>query len=331
MEKFIGFTIGKLRFMDSLQHLSTSLDKLVKNLVDKSKITGCKYCSRRGPEKLILRHENIAHKKEIKTEYIHTVRNSTLAELFPNLHKNFQKKWKDLPEEAFELLTRKGVYPYSYMDDSSKFEENKLPPEEAFYNDLAKQPITKEDYTFVKKLWKTFHLQNLGDLHDLYMETDTLLLADVFENYRKTILKHYGLDPIHFYTAPSLSWSAGLKFTNVKLEIPNDIKMHMFFDQGLRGGISMVSHPYERANNKQMKEYYDPKTKQSYIMFVDANNLYGWAMSQTLPTGGFKWVQRLKTDVPALTNGDKTMQEMEEDACFKNMQEWEENIKKFKR
>ena len=330
MEKFIGFTIGKLRFMDSLQHLSTSLDKLVKNLVDKSKITGCKYCSRRGPEKLILRHENIAHKKEIKTEYIHTVRNSTLAELFPNLHKNFQKKWKDLPEEAFELLTRKGVYPYSYMDDSSKFEENKLPPEEAFYNDLAKQPITKEDYTFVKKLWKTFHLQNLGDLHDLYMETDTLLLADVFENYRKTILKHYGLDPIHFYTAPSLSWSAGLKFTNVKLEIPNDIKMHMFFDQGLRGGISMVSHPYERANNKQMKEYYDPKTKQSYIMFVDANNLYGWAMSQTLPTGGFKWVQRLKTDVPALTNGDKTIQEMEEDTCFKNMQEWEENIKNLK-
>ena len=330
MEKFIGFTIGRLQFMDSLQHLSSSLDKLVNNLADKTQIIGCKYCPRRGPPNAILRHQDIAHKGDNLKEFKHTVMNQTLPELFPNLYRNFKEKWGHLPPEAFQMLTRKGVYPYSYMDSFDKFAETQLPPEEAFENDLSKENISEEDHTFVKELWKTFHLQNLGELHDLYMETDTLLLADVFENYRKTILKHYGLDPIHFYTAPSLSWSAGLKFTNVKLEIPNDIKMHLFFDQGLRGGISMVSHPYERANNKQMKEYYDPKTKQSYIMFVDANNLYGWAMSQTLPTGGFKWVQRLKTDVPALTNGDKTMQEMEEDACFKNMQEWEENIKNLK-
>ena len=345
MEKFIGFTIGKLQFMDSLQHLSTSLDKLVKNLVDKSKIKGCKYCAKRGPAKVIAKHEAIAHKKENETVYQHTVTNPELKDLFTNLYTNFKNKWKGLPEEAFELLTRKGVYPYAYMDSADRFKESKLPPKEDFYNDLVKQHITEEDYDFVKKLWETFRLKNLGELHDLYMETDTLLLADVFQNYRQVILKNYGLDPIHFYTAPSLSWSAGLKFTKVKLEIPSDIDMHMFFDRGLRGGISMVSHPYAKANNKGMKEHYDPQTKQSYIMLVDANNLYGWAMSQTLPTGGFKWVNRLKTDVQALTNGDeciKTLQEWEmdkknlqndnstlsnDDKCNKTLQEWEMDIK----
>ena len=159
-------------------------------------------------------------------------------------------------------------------------------------------------------------------------------------------MKNYGLDPIHFYTAPSLSWSAGLKFTKVKLEIPQDIDMHIFFDRGLRGGISMVSHPYAKANNKAMKEYYDPQTKQSYIMLVDANNLYGWAMSQPLPTGGFEWVHSLKTDVQSLTNGDegviKTLHEWEMgekslqddsdtpshgDKTIKTMEEWETDIK----
>ena len=279
MEKFIGFTIGKLQFIDTLQHLSTSLDKLVKNLVDKTKVQGCKYCPRRGTAKVIAKHETIAHKKEFETLYQHTVTKSELKDLFTNLYDNFKKKkeWENLPEEAFELLTRKGVYPYAYMDSADRFKESKLPPKEDFYNDLAKEHITEEDHTFVKKLWKTFRLKNLGELHDLYMETDTLLLADVFQNYRQVIMKNYGLDPIHFYTAPSLSWSAGLKFTKVKLEIPSDIDMHMFFDRGLRGGISMVSHPYAKANNKGMKDYYDPQTKQSYIMLVDANNLYGWA------------------------------------------------------
>ena len=136
------------------------------------------------------------------------------------------------------------------------------------------------------------------------METDTLLLADVFESYRKSIHSNYELDPIHFFTAPSLSWTAGLKFTNARLEIPHDINIHMFIDQGLRGGISMIANHYAIANNKEMKRCYDPKTKQSYIMFLDANNLYGWAMSQALPTGGFKWVYNLKTDVPTITKGN---------------------------
>ena len=277
MEKFIGFTIGRLQFMDSLQHLSSSLDKLVNNLVEKTQIIGCKYCPRRGPPNAILRHQNIAHKGDNLKEFKHTVMNQTLPELFPNLYNNFKKKkaWKNLPPEAFQMLTRKGVYPYSYMDSFDKFAETQLPPKEKFYNDLSKENISEEDYTFVKELWKVFKLKNLGELHDLYMETDTLLLADVFENYRGVIHKNYGLDPVHFYTAPALSWSAGLKFTKIKLEIPLDVNMHIFFDLGLRGGISMVVEHFARANNKYMKELFDPETLQSFIQLVDANNLYG--------------------------------------------------------
>ena len=90
----------------------------------------------------------------------------------------------------------------------------------------------------------------------------------------------------HFYTAPSLSWSAGLKFTKARLEIPHDINIHIFIDKGLRGRLSMIANQYSKANKLEMKEYYDPKLKPSYIFFTDANNLYGWVMSQALPTGG---------------------------------------------
>ena len=196
--------------------------------------------------------------------------------------------------------------------------ETQLPPKEKFYNDLSKENISEEDYTFVKELWKVFKLKNLGELHDLYMETDTLLLADVFENYRGVIHKNYGLDPVHFYTAPALSWSAGLKFTKIKLEIPLDVNMHIFFDLGLRGGISMVVEHFARANNKYMEELFDPETLQSFIQLVDANNLYGWAMSQMLPTGGFKWVN--------LKKGLFTPGVWESMDRHRTMNEWTEDI-----
>ena len=216
------------------------------------------------------------------------------------------------------MLTRKGIYPYSYMDSFERFKETRLPSKEAFFNDLTKKDISEEDFDFAEEIWKTFHLQNLGELHDLYLETDTLLLADVFENYREVILKNYGLDPVHFYTAPSLSWSAGLKFTKVKLEIPLDVNMHMFFDLALRGGISMVLNHFARANNPLMKELFDPQTLQSFIQLVDANNLYGWAMSQMLPTGGVKWVNLKKG---LLTPGVKESMDR-----HRTMNEWTEDI-----
>ena len=104
MEKFIGFTIGRLQFMDSLQHLSSSLDRLVSNLADKTRIRGCKYCPRRGPPNTILRHQNIAHKGDNLKEFHRTENKSTLPELFPNLYNNFKEKWGHLPPEAFQRI-----------------------------------------------------------------------------------------------------------------------------------------------------------------------------------------------------------------------------------
>ena len=142
---------------------------------------------------------------------------------------------------------------------------------EAFYNDLAKEEISQKDYDFINKLWNTFKLKNMGELHDLYMETDVMLLADVFETFREVSLANYKLDPAHFTTAPGLSWVACLKHTKVELEIPLDPDMHNFIDNGLTGGISMVANQFARANNPEVVGY-DSKKKRTYIGFFDCNN-----------------------------------------------------------
>ena len=254
IEKFVSFNIGIMHYKDSLQFLSSSLDKLTENLAGKA------------------------------------VNGQTLEDVFPNLHNYFKEKWSHVPKDAFEMLTRKGVYPYSYMDSFDKFEETSLPEKSKFYNDLKKKHISDEDYAFIQKLWDTFQLRNLGELHDLYMETDVLLLTDVFEEFRNFSLKEYRLDPAHFITAPGLSWSAALLLTKQRLEIPVDPDMHLFFDKGLSGGASQVASPYAKANHEHLKDF-DIEVLRAYIAMFDCNNQYGHAMRQYLPTHGFKWVE----------------------------------------
>jgi len=134
------------------------------------------------------------------------------------------------PREAFaitrtyqpndtELLMKKGVYPYEYMSSWERFQETMLPPVAAFYSQLSGEGISDGDYQHATTVWNTFGCQNFGDYHDLYLKTDVLLLADVFENFRKTCLGQYGLDPAHYYTSPGLSWDALLKKTDVELEL----------------------------------------------------------------------------------------------------------------
>ena len=151
MEKYIGFEIGNLQFKDSLQHLSASLDKLVSNLADKANIQGCLRCPYRGIKKDVEKHMKARHRKEFEPIYEHKIKNPTLEALFRNLYARFQTKWKHLPEEAFELLTRKGIYPYSYMNSFDKFKETSLPPKESFYNDLSRKHISDKDFEYVKK------------------------------------------------------------------------------------------------------------------------------------------------------------------------------------
>ena len=146
--------------------------------------------------------------------------------------------------------------------------------------------ITDEEYAHAKEVWATFGCQNLGDYHDLYLATDVLLLADVFENFRKVCQEKYGLDPAHYYSAPGLSWDALLKKIGVELELLTDMDMHLFIERGMRSGISMVSKRYAKANNP-MVEGYNQAEPTNYITYLDANNLYGWAMSLPFPKKGF--------------------------------------------
>ena len=194
------------------------------------------------------------------------------------------------------LLTRKGVYPYDYVTSIEKLQETKLPPKEAFYSKLLNEEISDEDYQQALNVWNTFSCQTLQDYHDLYLKSDVLLLADVFENFRKTCLKYYKLDPCHYYTAPGLAWDACLKLTKQELQLLTDYDMLMMFEKGIRGGISHISKRYAEANNKYMK-YFDKTKPSTFIQYLDANNLYGWAMSQKLPTHGFKW---MVSDAPSV-------------------------------
>ena len=184
---------------------------------------------------------------------------------------------------------RKGVYPYEYMDTWDRFTEPKLPPKEAFYSKLSDAHMSDEDYTHAQKVWATFGCKTMGDYSGLYCHTDVLLLADVFEMFRKMYLRQYGLDPAHYYTSPGLSWEALLKKTGVELELLTDYDQHLFIEKGMRGGISMVSKRHVKANTP-LVDGYDPGKPSSHTLYLDANNLYGWAMSQYLPTGGFRWV-----------------------------------------
>ena len=186
-------------------------------------------------------------------------------------------------------MSQKGVYPSDYMDSFEKFNEKKLPTKDQFYSILNDQHITDDEYNHAKEVWNTFMIRTLGDYHDLYLVSNVLLLTDVFENFRKTCMQYYKLDPCHYFKSPGLSWDAMLKMTNIKLELMTDIDMFQFIEKGMRGGVSYIANRYGNANNKYMKEY-DEKAPSKYIMYLDANNLYGWAMSQYLPTGNFKWM-----------------------------------------
>ena len=145
------------------------------------------------------------------------------------------------------------------------------------------------DHRHGNNVFKRFKLKNLGEYHDLYVQIDTLLLADVFENFRKTCLKVCELDPTHFVSAPRLTWQAYIK-TSVKLELLTDYNMLLIVEEGIRGGICRAIHRHAKANNEYM-ENYDKDEESSCIQYLDANNLYGWAMSQKLPVNGFKWVE----------------------------------------
>ena len=223
--------------------------------------------------------------------------NSGLAKLVENLDKETKVKVtnKFYDGKFLDLLLRKGVYPYDYMDGYNRLSETKLPSIEDFYNQLNDENISQEDYDHAQNVWSHFDCKTMRDYHDLYLKSDVLLLADVFENFRDLCLENYKLDPAYYFTAPGLFYDACLKKTKINLELLTDPTMHLMVEKGIRGGISMIVHRHSIANNKYMEKY-DPTKKSKYIMYLDANNLYGWAMSQPLPTHGFRWMNPNELD-----------------------------------
>ena len=191
--------------------------------------------------------------------------------------------------ESLDLLKRKGVFPYEYMTDFTKLNVTQLPPKEAFYSQLTNSHITDEDYDHAKKVWKSFGCETMKDYHDLYLKTDVLLLADVMTEFRKTCKKAYGLEAFHYYTSPGLAWDAKLKHTGIELDLLLDTDMYLMVEKGIRGGVSSIMKRYSKANHKHLDDY-NPKKPNKHILYLDANNLYGWAMSKPLPHKNLRWM-----------------------------------------
>ena len=195
---------------------------------------------------------------------------------------------KDLSK--FILLLRKRCLSLRIMDNWERFNEMSLPSKESVYSNLNMKDIADIDSRHGNNIFKRFKLKNLGEYHELYVQSDTLLLADVFENFRNKCYEVYKLDPAHFLSLPGLAWQACLEKNNVKLELLTDYDMLLMVEERIRGGICHSIHRHAKANNKYM-EYYDENKESSYIQYLDTNNLYGWAMSQKLPKNNFKWVE----------------------------------------
>ncbi|KAE9540697.1 hypothetical protein AGLY_003942 [Aphis glycines] len=216
---------------------------------------------------------------------------STLAAnlITPNFEK-FRITAKHFSNNDLPLVTRKGVYPYDFTDDWAKLEQTTLPAKEDFYSTLTEEHIKETEYQFAEDVWSHFNCQTLGEYSDLYLKIDVLLLADVFENFRDLCLNTYNLDPSYYFTAPAFSFDAMLKYTAIKLDLLTDYEMLLMIENGIRGGLTQASMRYAKPNNERTPDY-NPADLKSWLVYQDCNNLYGWAMSQFMPYGGFKWVK----------------------------------------
>jgi hypothetical protein len=209
--------------------------------------------------------------------------------------KNTSTQFKD--DKEFVLMTEKGVYPYEYISNYDKLSETSLPEIDKFYSKLNSERCKDEDYLKALKVWKTFKCKTILDYHNLYLTADVLLLADIWANFRNTCNKIYGLDANYYYTSPGLSWDAFLKHTTEEwkekgkgdfhIELITDMNMYLLFENSIRGGLSQISKRYAKANHKELSTY-DKTSIDSYILYLDANNLYGGGMSAYLPQKDFK-------------------------------------------
>ena len=161
------------------------------------------------------------------------------------------------------LSLRKGVYPYEYMDDWDRFNEDKMPNKNDFYSSFNMEDIREIDYRHALKVFNKFNIKNLGEYHDLYVQSDTILLADIFESFRNLCIETYKLDPDYFLPLPGLAWQACLKHSKIKSEFISDVDMLLLLEEGIRGGICHSVFKHAKVSNKYMKDY--DKNKESSL------------------------------------------------------------------
>ena len=304
MEKYITFSVTiknevinnnsdkkiityKLKFIDRYRFMQDSLSNLVDNTSEIFNTKECRSCIERIKINSECYYVGLKNDKLIyKCEKCKNKWKRPITELKEKFSSICQFCNGDL--NKFVLLLRKSVYPCEYMDSWETFNETVLPPKKDFYSNLNLEDISDKDY---KHAQKVFEIKNLGEYHDLYVQSDTLLLSDIFENFRNMCLKIYELDPVYFVSALGLAWQACLKKTGVKLELLTDYDMILMTEKGIRAGICQASHKYVKANNPYMKNY-NKNIESSYLEYLDANNLYGWLMFQKLPVNDFKWVKK---------------------------------------
>ena len=198
----------------------------------------------------------------------------------------------------FKKVIRKGVFSYEWLTNVAKLDQNCLPQKDQFFSRLNSNGITDADYAHAKDVWKTFEMKSMREYHDLYLKTDVLLLADVFENFRDMALEHFKVDPCHYMTAPAMFFDALLKTSDVELELISDPEMYDFVERAKRGEVSSIMKRHAVANNKHMGDRHDPSKPSSYIFYPDANSLYCWPMMQPLPIGGFRWLESSDLEKP---------------------------------
>ena len=223
---------------------------------------------------------------------------SSLESLVQSLRKTDEQKFKLLksimstryPNTDYKLLLRKGVFPYEYLNSFERFNDNQLPQRVNFFSTLRGEECSQEDYDYAQRVWTAFGCQTFEDYLKLYLASDVCQLADVFQNFRNMCHQYYDLDPAYFVSAPQFAWNSMFKMLDLKLELISDPEMYRMIQPNIRGGICHASGRYARANNKYMGSLYRPNEPESFIMYIDATNLYGYAMSQELPFSHFEWL-----------------------------------------
>ena len=164
---------------------------------------------------------------------------------------------QEFGKENYKLLTKKGIYPYDYLDSKTKYDELQLPEKEKFFNKLNNKNVSNDEYKHAIKVFETFKCENLMEYSILYLKSDICHLSDVSQKFSDFAYDTYNLDPRHSYTLPSFSWQAMLKMTKIELELILDSDMYLFLMDCIRGGICQVNKKHVIADNIYTRKVHD--------------------------------------------------------------------------